>query len=68
MTFQVRIESTGSGDYLAECADPQASGRGLSPASALDQLRAELRFQLEICPCHSVGSDQIEFEITKPRL
>jgi hypothetical protein len=64
MTYNVRLDSTDEGDYLARCDDPPATARGLSPASALDQLRAELRYQLEMCPCHGVDPSLIQFDVT----
>lgn len=63
MIFHVHVEEIEHGGYLASCDEPQAAGRGLSPASALDQLRAELRYQLEICPCHGVDPGLIELDV-----
>ena len=63
MTYYVHLEAGDDGEYLAVCDDPLATGRGLSPENALDRLRAELRFQLEMCPCHSVEPGGIELEI-----
>ena len=63
MRFTVHLEAGEDGDYVASCDDPQAAARGLSPTSALDQLRAELRYQLEMCPCHSVDPSAIELTV-----
>jgi hypothetical protein len=63
MTFRVHLESTDEGEYLAFCDEPQTAVRGLSPANALDQLRAELRYRLEMCPCHGVDPGQIELDV-----
>jgi len=45
------------GGYVANCEDPQCSGRGLSPASALDALRQEIRYRIEYLPLHRRGDD-----------
>lgn len=61
--FQASLEETEDGDYLASCEQPPASARGLSPTSALDSLRAEIRYRLELCPCSGVGEDYVELEV-----
>ena len=63
MIFRVHVEETEEGDYLATCDDPSASAHGLSPANALDQLRAELRYQIELCPCSGVDDDYIQLRV-----
>lgn len=63
MLFQASMEAGEDGDYIASCADPMASARGLSPASALENLRAEIRYRVEICPCSSVEDDYVELEV-----
>jgi len=62
--FQASIEAGEDGDYIASCSDPMASARGLSPASALERLGAEIRYRVEICPCSSVEDDYVELEVT----
>ncbi len=63
MKFQATVEAGGDGDYVASCADPQCSGHGLSPASALDALREEIRYRLELCPCTGVSDDFVELDV-----
>jgi hypothetical protein len=63
MIFHARVEETGEGDYVASCDDPQATARCLSPACALDRLREEIRYRLELCPCSGVEDDYVELEI-----
>ena len=63
MKFTVQLESTADGDYLAVCDDPLARCLGSSPANALDALRAELRYQLEMCPCSGIDVNMIELEV-----
>jgi hypothetical protein len=35
----------------------------LSPANALDALRDEIRYRLELCPCTGVGDDYVELDV-----
>ena len=63
MRFQATVEAEANGSYVASCDDPQCSGRGLSPANALDALREEIRYRLELCPCTGVSDDFVELEV-----
>ena len=63
MDFEVRIETTGEGEYVATCSDPEVSSRGLSRTSALELLRAEIRYRLEMCPCSSVDDDYVQLRV-----
>ena len=60
MEYEARVEQTGDGDWVARCADLAVAARGLSPANALDRLRLELRYRLELCPCSGVDDDYVE--------
>lgn len=64
MKFQVRMETTADGDYVAFCDDPLAQGLGDTRACALDRLRQALRFQLELCPCSTIDPATIEFDVS----
>jgi hypothetical protein len=61
--FEATVEAVGDGGYTANCEDPQCSGHGLSPTNALDSLREEIRYRLELCPCTGVGDDFVELEV-----
>ncbi len=63
MIFQASVEATDEGDYVATCCDPMASARGLSPANALDRLRHEIRYRIELCPCTGVDDDFVELQV-----
>ncbi len=63
MKFEATVEAGAEGGYVASCADPQCSSHGLSPANALDALRAEIRYRLELCPCTGVSEDYVELDI-----
>src|ERR1043166_5733422 len=40
------------------------SASGLSPTNALDMLRDEIRYRLELCPCTTVNDDFVELNVT----
>ena len=63
MIFHAHLESTCEGDYVASCDDPQASVHGLSPSNALDRLREEIRYRVELCPCSGVDDDYVELQV-----
>lgn len=63
MKFEATVEAAGDGGYVASCEDPQCSGHGLSPANALDALREEIRYRLELCPCTSVDDGFVELNV-----
>lgn len=60
MKFFATLQSDETGEYIASCDELGASARGLSPANALDALREEIRYRIELCPCTSVGDDYVE--------
>ncbi len=55
---------TAEGDYIAECDQIEAQGRGLSATAALDRLRDEIRYCLELCPCSGIDPELIELDIS----
>jgi predicted RNase H-like HicB family nuclease len=61
--FEATVEQEPEGGYVASCAEPQCSGHGLSPANALDALRNEIRYRLELCPCTGVSDDFVELDV-----
>ncbi len=63
MRFEATVSSDGEGGYTASCGEPQCSGHGLSPTNALDALREEIRYRLELCPCTSVSGDFVELDV-----
>lgn len=63
MDFEAHLEATEDGGYVAWCPDPMASARGLSPASALERLRAEIRYRIELCPCSGVEDDYVQLRV-----
>lgn len=63
MDFDARVEAAGDGTYVAICSDPEISAVGMSGASALELLRNEIRYWLEMCPCSSVDDDYVQVQI-----
>jgi len=61
--FEATVEEDAGGGYVASCEDPQCNGHGLSPANALDALREEIRYRLELCPCTGVSDDFVELDV-----
>jgi hypothetical protein len=64
MRFDATVETNGDGGFVASCSDPQCQGYGLSPTNALDALRDEIRYRLELCPCTTVGDDFVELVVS----
>jgi hypothetical protein len=63
MNYAVQLEAGEGGEYTASCFELGLVTRGLGPASALDALRDEIRYRLELCPCTSVDDDFVTLEI-----
>lgn len=62
MRFDVTVES-GSDGFVAECESLQCRATGLSATNALDSLRDEIRYRIELCPCTAVNDDYVELNI-----
>ncbi|HMP74513.1 MAG TPA: hypothetical protein PKE55_14740 [Kiritimatiellia bacterium] len=62
MQYDVTL-SHEDGEYIAECPAMSLAARGLSPTNALDSLKEEIRYRLELCPCTSVNEDFVELNI-----
>jgi hypothetical protein len=56
------VES-GSDGFVAECESLQCRATGLSATNALDSLRDEIRYRIELCPCTAVNDDYVELNI-----
>ena len=62
MRFDVTVESSSEG-FTAECESLQCSATGLSQTNALDSLREEIRYRLELCPCTTVDDAFVELNV-----
>jgi len=63
MRFDVTVEE-GNDGFTATCESMACISRGLSPTNALDALRDEIRYRLELCPCTTVDDDFVELNVT----
>jgi predicted RNase H-like HicB family nuclease len=63
MRFEVSITGDGEGGYTASCESPHCAAHGLSPINALDKLREEIRYRLELCPCTTVDDNFVELDV-----
>ncbi len=63
MKFEATVEAEADGSYVASCVSPQCSSHGLSPANALDALREEIRYRIELCPCTGVSDEFVELDV-----
>jgi len=61
--YEVTVAGDGDGGFVASCESPQCTGHGLSAANALDALRDEIRYRLELCPCTGVSEDYVELDV-----
>lgn len=63
MKYAVSLSSDEDGGYVATCAEMGLSASGLSASNALDALRDEIRYRLEMCPCTSVSDDFVQLDV-----
>jgi hypothetical protein len=63
MKYDATLESGEDGDYIANCEELGVSAHGLSRSSAIEALRGEIRYRIELCPCSSVEDDWVEVEV-----
>jgi hypothetical protein len=63
MRFAVRVEKR-AGEFVAtSLGEPRCSVRGASRSDALDKLRREIRYRIELCPCTGVEDDFVELVV-----
>ena len=62
MRFDVTVESSDDG-FVAECESMSCRATGLSPTNALDSLREEIRYRVELCPCTTVDDAFVELNV-----
>lgn len=64
MKYTAQLESAG-GEYTASCPELEIRAHGLSADNALDALRRNIRFHVELCPCSTVEEDAIELDVRR---
>lgn len=62
MTYRVRIKKTGQ-FWEAYVDGVQYLAKGATKQEALDNLKEEILFQLQSCPCDRVPSSAVELEV-----
>jgi hypothetical protein len=63
MKFPVRIETRGA-EYVAHSvAEPVCSVKAPSQTEAIEKIRREIRYRIELCPCTGVEDDFVEIVI-----
>ena len=65
MKYSVELDLNSDGEYIASCSSMGISTQGLSAQNALDALRAEIRYRIELCPCSTVEEDWIELDVVE---
>ncbi|MEE8138873.1 MAG: hypothetical protein V3T81_08425 [Thermoanaerobaculia bacterium] len=70
MKYRVTLKRLTDRQYYARCVSAPsglAEAYGDTPDEALGNLRKEIRFQLEYCPCSGVARDYVELDVTGAR-
>ena len=66
MRFPVRVKKLIDGKVQARCSGTVAgevSVLGDSREEALERMRSEIRYRIELCPCSTVADDYVELEV-----
>ncbi len=63
--FRVTLRAQRDGWFLATSEGPVCVSRARSEAEALDKIRAEIRYRIELCPCTGVEDDYVQLEVTR---
>lgn len=64
MNYAVNLEACEGGEYLASCPELGLTVRGLGAGNALDALRDEIRYRVELCPCTTVDDDFVQLNVS----
>ena len=63
--FQVKVQHQSDGSVLVTCDGPVCLSRSRSEREALEQIRSEIRYRLEFCPCSGVDDDYVQLEVVR---
>jgi hypothetical protein len=63
--FPVRVTPQRDGGVLATCDSPVCLARAATEDEALEKLRAEIRYRLELCPCTGVSEDYVQLDVER---
>jgi len=64
--YRASIHRLAGGDWCARCAAAPGGPAAVQAASredALEGLRSEIRFRLELCPCSAVADDYVVLDV-----
>jgi hypothetical protein len=66
MRYVAEVKPTLNGRFYARCnAAPNgvAEAYGATAEEAVDKLRKEIRYRLELCPCSALGDQDVVVEV-----
>lgn len=66
MLYRASIKRLADGDWYARCVAAPGGPAAVQAGSrddALEGLRSEIRFRLELCPCSAVADDYVVLDI-----
>jgi len=63
--FRVRVRRQRDGFFLATSEGPVCLARAPSEAEALEKIRDEIRYRVELCPCSGVPEDYVQLEVVR---
>jgi hypothetical protein len=64
--YRAAVKRLSGGEWYARCvAAPggPAAAQAISRDAALERLRDEIRFRLELCPCSAVADDYVVLDV-----
>jgi hypothetical protein len=70
MTFRCKLARTNSGQWSVRYSGPETGAVEVTAASreqALQKMRSELRYRLELCPCTGEQYKDLEIELVEER-
>ena len=67
MRFPCRVTQSGSGAWSVQCSSDPGPVEVSAPtrAQALEKMRRELRYRLELCPCTGERYKDLEIELVE---
>lgn len=64
MKFRVRIQpAAGGGFYAVSLGEPECSADGATREETLENIRGEIRYRQEFCPCSWTPDDYVELVV-----
>lgn len=63
MLFQVHLQKTTGGYQARALGKPACEAMGQTREETLENIRDEIRYRVEFCPCTWVADDFVELEV-----